>query len=204
MDFANQYFFDRPDALPVARGMDQSSYLYQADGTVHWIRNGGIVHPVRHEIPTGSRLIRFGKILPHFALQGGWWLEWAAYKQVETFAVQNKISVQLACRLLCCVPPEWSQMTVVLQVRTIAPLLAYRGNPALVEIVDRNERVGKIIVPESLRKPVVNKMAIVRDANNNLVPQLYIPGTASADMRRDAMLVEGTGQLPTEVEFRWS
>lgn len=191
MEFANQYFFDGPSAYPEARGADRKQPIVKPDGSLDWVTNGGIINPVRHEIAVGTRLVRFGNIMPHFAVTGGWWLEFAAYRKIEEFADRYRMPVQVALRLLCCVPPEWSQLTVLMQARTIAPLLAYRGAGAPVTLVNKTTKQTSF-------------MAVTADASGNIVPQLYIPGTASRDLQRDAILLEGTAFLPAETSFKVS
>jgi hypothetical protein len=189
MEFANQRFFDLPSALLEARGADRKQPVAKADGTLDWVTNGGIIAPQRHEIATGTRLVRFGNITPHFAVAGGWWLEFSAYRKIEDFADRYKMPVQVALRLLCCVPPEWSQLTVLMQAHTIAPLLAYRGSGAPVTLVNKTTKQ-------------ISFMAVTADASGQIVPQLFIPGTASRDLQRDAILLEGTAFLPAETAFK--
>lgn len=189
MHFANQHWFDRPDALLEARGAARTGPIAAADGSLDWNNNGGILAPVRAELDAGTRLVRFGRILPWLSIAGGWWLEWSAYRRVEAFADRYRLPVQVALRLLCCIPPEWSELNVVIEARTIAALLAYRGPGAPVRVT--NKASGQM-----------SFMAATADAAGEMVPQLFIPGMGSPDLRRDAILLTGHGLIPAETRFR--
>lgn len=90
----------------------------------------------------------------------------------------------VAMRLLACVPPEWNDMTIVVQARLKAPLMAWCGFSA--PVIRRNPKLG------------VNEILSGVDDSGIRIEQLYIPGLTSPDIRHDSLMVEGYGHLPPE------
>ncbi len=186
MNYVNQQWFDRHDALPMARGASSKSAIYSSSGdVVGYVTNGGIALPMRHILPAGARIVRFGTILPWVAVTGGWWLEQTAYDRIKAWADSKGHSVQVGVRLCCCVPLDWSTMDVVVHARLKQPLLAYRGvgSPAVVK--HHKTGTSERIDPQS-------------DLNGVPVEQLFIPGIGNPDVRHDSLMVERTGNLPQE------
>ena len=186
MEFANQRWFDRHDALPTARGGNSRDAIVAANGDIiGWVTNGGIAAPVRAELLPPTRIIRFaGSYLPGTAMQGGWWLEFAEYRRVEAYADLRKIDVSIALRLLCCVPLEWNRMTCVVQARLRSPLLAYRGEGAPAIKIHKATKTTEYLSgrPDG--------------AGGAPVTQLYIPGLGSGDLCHDSLILEGYGFPP--------
>jgi len=185
--FVNQQWFDRPNSIVRARGdlgFEQRRNelpVTASDGAVFTpIASGGMISPQPYVVAVGSRLVRFGKgPLTPDAAGGDWWLEYDEYKKVERFADARGVSVPFMVRELCCVMPEWNDMTMVLQARVMQPLIAYRG----------------------LGAPVTARGKIVFDAKVGEelgVMQLLVPGLSVGDVRRDALFVTGYGFLPHE------
>ncbi len=67
--------------------------------------------------------------------------------------------------MLCLVPPEWSDLSTLIRVRLLLPLLAYRGLGAAV-VVPMKDGLGAVRLPNQ------NEIAARR------VHQIYIPGLA--------------------------
>ncbi|MCX7285921.1 MAG: hypothetical protein NTX28_18110 [Novosphingobium sp.] len=186
---ANQDWFERPEARLQASGASpgnaNTEIVSPAGDVLLRITNGGMLTPRAVELAAGTRIIRFaGSGLPHIALAGCWWLQWDQYKRVVQVADARGLSVQVALRLLACVPPEWNEMTVVVQARLKVPLMAYCGASA--PVIRKNPRLG------------LNEILTGVDESGISIEQLYIPGLTSPDLRHDSLLVEGYGHLPPE------
>ncbi|WP_310496943.1 hypothetical protein [Sandarakinorhabdus sp.] len=189
-EFVNQRFFDRPDALLAARGADSRQSISGPDGDVLvWITNGGIARPERIELASGTRLVRFaGTGHPASAMAGCWWLTFAEYARIEQLADSKGLPAGTAVRILCAVPPEWSSMDVIVQVRSKAPLLAYVGQGA----------------PARQGTPLAGVSTVLSGWELGVSParQLFIPGMGSGDVRQHSLSLEGTGFLPSDYSRR--
>ena len=108
------------------------------------------------------------------AVGGAWWLEEEEFGHVRDFATASGITISEAVSTLCVIPPEWSDIDVLITARLTAPLLAYRGLP---NPVDMRGAGGKH-----------RHMAIGRDHEGRQVRQLYIPGLGSSDVVRSALM----------------
>lgn len=193
MNFINQAWFDKPEARLEASGANlrsPRSAIVSPNGEVLMhITNGGIINPRRKALPAGTRMVRLGGSgLPHIAVAGNWWLEWQQYKLVEAFADRRGLPMPVAMRLLACVPPEWNEMTVVLQARLKVAVLAYAGNSA--PVYDRDQRTG------------TSTYLSGSDGAGGAIEQLYIPGLVSPDLRHDCLMLEGYGHLPKELSMQ--
>ncbi len=225
--FANQRFFDAPGVALIAAGQGSyrgpNSPIYGADGSiVAYTTNGGIEYPTRYEVPVGTRLMRFGRnILADLVLQGDWWLDEVELNKVVAFAAHRRIGVSAAIRLLCAVPSEWSSLDIMVQAVTLEPLLAYRGpgNSAVIPLahgrraVDGRNATGLL---DAQAKPIgtvigaqparlaqspdarLEFVPITRDANGWRIQQLFIPGLGSGDVRRSALLGQGSRFLAAD------
>jgi hypothetical protein len=60
-------------------------------------------------------------------MRGAWWVEQSEFQRILGFAHVHGISDPMAARILCGVPPEWSDMGLLVRVRLRADLLAWRG-----------------------------------------------------------------------------
>ncbi len=177
----NQEAFDRPETLKLAQGRQLGRLRhfdhgdgYSPDGGL----NGGIISPQRYLIPAGSLLVRFGgspwrdarPFVPKVA-SGEWWLDWANYQKVESYADKLGESVSYAVRHLCAVPDDWSDMSFLIQGNTRSPLLAYTGEG----------------------RAAVTKSATIdpRAPGKPKLDQLFIPGLSSPDLRKKAILIRG-------------
>lgn len=166
--FANQAAFNNPQSRMQALGMDtrtEKAIVNAMGQPVIYPQTGGMIHPTRFEITQGTELYRFGAshVSTEQLVTGGWWMEKSSFEKLCRFAQLNNISVAMAARLYCCVPPEWSDMGQLVRAKAVDPLLAYRG---LGNDVDTPHPDGKARV----RMKAHNNIAARR------LYQLYIPG----------------------------
>lgn len=174
---ANESQFRKPFARMAALGVGRERG--QAQQTV----NGGMVAPREHVIPKGTWLYRFGQRgVPERVAMGEWWIDGEALELIDSYARAHKISLREGIRQTCYVPPDWSALDLVVQSRTVAPLLSYRGRGAVVSVKDAHGSTTR-------HMPATG---------SHRVHQLYIPGLASGDVRRDALGVIGFQFLPQE------
>lgn len=129
--FVNKSAFNDHNARQQAMGVDtRSAALVDVQGktTVH-PQTGGMIAPVRHELFSKTILFRFadGYTSLERAVTGGWWLGSREFDRICNFAKYHDIHPAMAVRMLCCVPPEWSDMGLLVRARVDRPLLAYRG-----------------------------------------------------------------------------
>ena len=168
MAFRNQAAFDDPSSRMMATGVDlrKSNAIVDLRGNVlAYAKTGGVMSPMRFEIPPGSMLYRFGNIgagVQRIAT-GSWWLERAGFDTIERFAQVHDLAIGVALRYLCLVPPEWSDVTALIRARATAPLLAWRG---LADTVITKANDGG----PAVKMPQQNEIAARR------VHQLFIPG----------------------------
>jgi len=101
------------------------------------------------------------------------WLEKKSFEKLLSFADYHEISVGMATRILCMVPPEWSDLSVLVRAATRRPLLAYSGLGNSV-VVPMKDGLGPVKLPHQ------NDIAARR------VQQLYIPGLAVRDLTSGA------------------
>lgn len=175
----NQEYFDRPETLQMAQGKQLGRLTHFPDGDRYSNgggQNGGMRAPMPRLIPPSSLLVRFGGS-PHrdarpFAAKtasGEWWLDEFRFKVLEAWANAKGESVTYAVRQLCAVPDEWSDMSYVVKARTRSPLMAYAG----------------------YGRPAVSGKGTIDPRHDHRVDieQLFIPGLASPDLRKAAILV---------------
>lgn len=180
--FANQAAFDRPESRAEASGVNlsPSQAIVDAQGQVlAHARTGGMINPQRHVLSSGTRLFRFGRsgLSPQAVARGGWWLEAREFERLVSFANAQGIYLGLAMRLLCLVPPEWSDATQLVRVRVARGLLAWRG------------LANTVVTPiagglGTLRLPHANEISERR------LHQLYLPGLAGLSPIEPALSIE--------------
>jgi len=123
-----------------------------------------MLSPTRFALTPGTAIYRFGgKRSPREIGKGAWWLERREFEQLINFANAHGISVGLAMRLLCLVPPEWNDASVLVRARVAQPLLAWRGLANTV-VTPASEGTGFV------RMPHQNELSARR------LHQLHIPG----------------------------
>jgi hypothetical protein len=195
MGAANTRAFGLPGVRQLAMGYGTPEPIGYGTGVT--ARTGGMRQLKPVELPTGLEIVRFGQKrldeprmsadsmgvyhrrgtnLSHrgligTALEGSWWLEAGQFANVRAYADAQRIAVSAAISALCVIPPEWSDLDVMVTARLMAPLLAYRGRPNPVNM-------RGVHVP------------VVRDLNGGEVMQLYIPGLGSGDVVRQALMYD--------------
>jgi hypothetical protein len=143
--------------------------------------SGGIASPVEYRIPKGTELYRFGQNgVPELVAMGEWWIDGDTLRQIEAYARARSISTREGIRQTCYVPAEWSALDIVVHARTVSELLAYRGRGGVVSVKNKSGQT-------------TTHMAAQGD---HRVQQLYIPGFASGDVRRDGLGFVGFSFLP--------
>lgn len=180
MEYCNQRWFDLPGSELEARGSTLRDGFEHDAGAVPV--NGGILNPVPRPLLPGARLVRFGDVgTVHLTVGGPWWMELAQYLKIEAYADRSGTTVPHALRLFCCVPPEWNSLSIVVQVMVVQPLLAYSGLSAPVWR-KKDDRAGPPFLTGG-------------EGKGGQFSQLFIPGMASADLRRAALRIDGYGNL---------
>ena len=132
-----------------------------------YAQTGGMLAPARHEIAVGTKLFRFGNQNAGAVrvATGGWWIDRPAFDQLFRFAQAWDLSIGMAMRMLCLVPPEWSDATLLVRARVSAPLLAWRGL-AMSVVTPAKGGGAPVAMPQQ------NDIAARR------LHQLFIPGLA--------------------------
>lgn len=189
MSFFNQAAFDDPSSRARAKGADLSGRHDIVDVTgraLATITNGGIAAPVRHELPEGTIVFRFGTSSsdPKAIVRGAWWLERQAFDHVRAFAEVHNATIGLAMRLLCLIPPEWGDLGRLVRARVVRPLLAFRGIGDSV-LVEKRDGHGAV------RMPALRNVAARR------VHQLFVPGLQDVPLLSFPLVIEETWTFPT-------
>jgi hypothetical protein len=184
--YANQAAFEQARSRLQAIGTDLSpdKAIVDPHGQVLFhARTGGMLDPERHVVRSGSILYRFGgSRSPKDVAKGGWWLGQREFQLLLNFAISHDIYVGLAMRLLCLVPPEWSDATTLVRGRADQDLLAWRGLANSVVTPMRG-------VPGQVRMPHQNDISARR------VHQLFIPGLADLRGVEPAIAIEDARHL---------
>ena len=179
MAFINQQDFDDPQMWLRAEGADLSEEraVVSTNGTVlFYARTGGMLRPRRRELSEGTVLFRLGgsDATVEALMAGSWWVERAEFGKLLAFARSHDLGIGMAMRVLCLVPPQWSDMGRLIRVTVARPLLAMRG------------------LGESVRTPAGDPHGDVRMEHRNDNParrlhQLFIPGLRRAGLARRAL-----------------
>jgi len=185
--FANAAAFDDPKSRLRAMGSDLSAAraIVDAHGQVlAYARTGGMIAPTRFELHPHETIYRFGSstLAPRAVATGGWWMQRREVEQLVRFANTHGIFVGLAMRLLCLVPPEWSDAGVLVRARVARSLLAWRG---LANSVVTPAEGGRGVV----RMPHQNEISARR------VHQLFIPGLSDVSTLDPAISIEHVFRL---------
>jgi hypothetical protein len=184
--FANRAAFENANSRLIAIGTDLSPAraIVDASGSVlAHARTGGMLDPQRYVLKSGSTVYRFGgSKSPRDIGKGSWWVEGREFQSLVNFAISHDIYVGLAMRLLCLVPPEWSDATVLVRGRVVQDLLAWRG---LGNSVVTPAQGGK----STVRLPHHNEIAARR------LHQLFIPGLPDLDGLEPAIAIEDVRHL---------
>ena len=179
--FVNEAAFRDPKARNQALGIDtRTAALVNAQGqTIAYAQTGGMVSPTRHPIQKGEILFRFaaGNTPLERAVTGGWWVSSREFDKLFNFAQHHDIHTAMAARMLCCVPPEWSDMGLLVRAKVNSPLLAYRGLGNHVSI--KHKDGGKV------------KMKAHNDTEARRLHQLFIPGLVDYAAKTPEQVIPG-------------
>ncbi|MCP1831701.1 hypothetical protein J2R76_000129 [Bradyrhizobium sp. USDA 4532] len=166
--FGNQVAFHDPSSRMMAAGVDlrKSNAIVDLQGNVlAYAQTGGMMAPTPFEIVPGEKLYRFGSVGAgmHRVAVGSWWLERGAFEKLVSFAQAHDLSIGMALRYLCLVPPEWSDVTILIRARANARLLAWRG-------------LADTVVTKTNNGGPPVKMTQQNEIAARRVYQLFIPG----------------------------
>lgn len=193
MSFVNAREFADPNSRLLATGTNlnsRSAITDPAGRVLAYAQTGGILSPVRHELRAGTRIFRFGGSgrSPQAVAAGGWWVEQRELEKIVSFAQAHDLSVGMAMRCLCLVPPEWSDASLLIRARVVRDLLAWRGlgntvvTPAgtgMVHLPHQNEiasrRLNQLFVP-GLNVSGVASMALTIESDYPLNPRESVRG----------------------------
>ena len=188
--FANQAAFDDSASRQRALGVDLNPLHAIVDprgNVLAYAQTGGMLSPMRCELAPPAAIYRFGGAgrRPEAVAAGGWWVQKEEFEKLLSFAQAHGLGIGMAVRLLCLVPPEWSDISVLVRARVRRDLLAWRGLANSVVIAAGG---GPIVsLPEQ------NEIAARR------LRQLYIPGLDAPGMTNSAIRIENDYALdPTE------
>lgn len=190
--FVNSNEFNHPQSRQQAMGVDTrpANAITSAHGKpLIYPQTGGVVSPARHELYTGTILYRFaaGNTPVSRAVTGSWWVEKREFERLSNFAQDHDIHVAMAARVLCGVPPEWSDMGLLMRARVREPLLAYRGLGNNVTVA-KNDGLGDV------------RMRIHNDIAARRLYQLFIPGLQQQAAQTQDRVLPGALML----EESWS
>ena len=177
--FANQYDFDDPVSYKMAIGTDMRSRnaIVDLQGNVlAYAQTGGMITPQPRPLQPGSKLFRFAGrgSNPQSAAKGGWWIERDQFEKLLSFANVHDIAVGVAARYLCLLPPEWSDLSLLIRCAVRKPILAWRG-------------LGNSVITPRTGGGIVN-MPHQNDIAARRLFQLFIPGLA--DVGSDVLAIE--------------
>ena len=148
-----------------------------------YVRTGGMMNPERRVLEPGKKIFRFGASgrSPQAIAAGAWWVEQTEFDKLFSFAQVHNTSLGIAVRCLCLVPPEWSDLGVVIRARVARELLAWRGLGD--SVVTPTQDGGTVRLPHH------NEIAARR------LHQLFIPGLNGPGMPHAAMTIEADFKL---------
>lgn len=181
--FANQQSFNHPMSRLQAMGADtrpEKAVVNLRGEPLFYNQTGGMRDPQRKALDEGDILYRFvaRNTSPERAVTGGWWVDKSNFQKMCRFAQGNNTSVAMASRILCCVPPEWSNMGMLIRARVKTPLLAYCGLGKDVSIT-MEDGLGDV------------KMTAHNSISARRLYQLYIPGLHDIARKNPAQVLPG-------------
>ena len=177
--YANQHTFDSPDSFRMATGVDlrSSKAIVDSMGNVlTYAQTGGMISPMKYAPQIGTAIFRFVKtgVTASEATEGQWWVEERDFKKLVSFANTHDLHIGMALRLLCLVPPEWSDLVLLVRCRVRRPILAWRG-------------LGNSVITPREGGGIVNLPHQNEIAGRRLY-QLFVPGLAKVN--RDVLMLE--------------
>jgi hypothetical protein len=192
--FANQAAFDAPESKARASGVDLNPNRAIVDSrgqVLAYAQTGGMLSPQRCQLDRGVIIFRFGGAgrSARDVAGGAWWVQRAEFEKLLSFAQIHDLSIGVAVRILCLVPPEWSDIGLLVRARVVKDLLAWRGLANTVVIP------AKAGTPR-VRLPHQNEIAARR------LHQLFIPGLDAPGMLAQAIQLENEYQLDAAAGVR--
>ena len=181
MSFINQAAFNDPRTRQMAMGVDlrPNKAITDPQGRVLiYVQTGGMLNPSRYELNPGTIVFRFGATSAgaENVAKGGWWVEKPEFEKLFAFAQKWNIAIGMAMRALCLVPPEWSDVTLLVRARVTDPLLAWRG-------------LANSVATPAAAGPMVT-MPHQNDISERRVNQLFVPGLAALPQTSPGLRVE--------------
>lgn len=151
---------------------------------VAYARTGGMIGRTRLELNPRETIYRFGSsaVSPRVVANGSWWIQKREFEQLVRFANTHEIFLGLAMRLLCLVPPEWSDAGLLVRARVVRNLLAWRG------------LANSVVTPSTSGRGVV-RMPHQNDISSRRVHQIFIPGLSDVSVIDPAISVENVYRL---------
>jgi len=180
--FINRAAFNDIASWQKALGVDLNAQkaIVDPNGRVlAYAQTGGMIAPQRYELTPGTKIFRFG-VIERGALgvaAGPWWVERAELDQLIRFAETWDLTLGAAVRYLCLVPPEWSDITLLVRVRVERPLLAWRG------------LANSVVTPAAGGGPPV-RLPHQNDVAARRVYQLFVPGLDAPGITQTAIAIE--------------
>jgi hypothetical protein len=126
---ANAFNHQSRLAATGASSDSQSNIVDEQGRILAYVRTGGMMSPERHVLEPGKKIFRFGASgrSPQAIAAGAWWVEQSQFDKLFSFAQVHDIPLGMAVRCLCLVPPEWSDLGVLIRARVSRELLSWRG-----------------------------------------------------------------------------
>jgi len=183
MSFVNYAAFNDPSSRKMAMGVDlrtKNAFVDLKGRVLIYAQTGGMLNPSRYELHPGTMVFRFGAESAGWenVAKGSWWVEKPEFEKLLAFAQEFDISIGMAVRSLCLVPPEWSALTLLVRARVTEPLLAWRG------------LANSVVTPAADGGPMV-RMPHQNDISGRRLNQLFVPGLG----QRGGLSVENTYPL---------
>lgn len=192
MTFANDAAFADPRSRHMAMGVNLNARQAITDErgrVLAYVQNGGIMSPMRHRLLPGQKIFRFGGAgqTPQQIAAGNWWIERPEFEKLVAFANVHGLSIGMAVRCLCLVPPEWSDVGQLIRARVVRDLLAWRGLGN--SVVTPAKGGGTVVMPHR------NEIAARR------CHQLFVPGTSASGIAA-ALAIENKYDLDPRESLR--
>lgn len=192
--FANERAFNDPASRHRAAGVDLDARRAIVDPrgeVLAYAQTGGILDPKRYELAPGLKIYRMSEARRGVekAAAGAWWVEQPEFDKLMSFAQKHNLGVGLAARLLMLVPPEWSDLSLLVRARVRQDILAWRGLANTVVVAATTGR-------PAVRLPHQNEIAARR------LNQLYIPGLGEPDISGAAIQIENDYRLNPNESLR--